>query len=287
MIWPFELRFMQLALVAGLVVGGCAPLVGGFLVHKRLSLLGDGIGHMAFAGVAAGLLLGVAPLWTALAAAVLGALVVERLGRARAASGDLALAVLFYGGIAAGVVLSGLAGSFNASILSYLFGAVLTVTPADIWTIGAVGAVIVVVLAATRRALFSVVVDEESARVAGLPVDVLNALLATLAAVTVVIAMRVVGILLVAALMVLPVGASQALARSFRSMLAGASALGMVCVVAGLTASRAWNLAPGGAIVLTAALAFTVASLLGSRRDRHRLRRPSAPADAPGAPTSG
>jgi zinc transport system permease protein len=275
MIWPFELQFMQLALAAGLVVGACAPLVGAFLVHKRLSLLGDGIGHMAFAGVAAGLLLNIAPLWTALAAAVLGALMVERLRRMRVAAGDLALALLFYGGIAGGVVLSGLAGSLNASMLSYLFGAVLTVTPGDIWTIAGIGGLILIVLAVTGRALFSVLIDEESARVAGLPVDALNALLAVLAAVTVVIAMRVVGILLVAALMVLPVGASQAFARSFRTMLAGASALGVVSVVAGLSASRAWNLAPGGAIVLTAAVAFAAASLLGGRV-RRRNQEPHA-----------
>jgi zinc transport system permease protein len=264
---------MQLALEAGLVVGACAPLVGTFLVRRRLSLLGDGIGHVAFAGVAGGLLLGVAPLWAALAVAVAAALLLERMRRSRSASGDLTLALLFYGGIAGGVVLSGLAGSLNAGILAYLFGAVLTVTPAEIWTIAAMGAAILIVLAVTGRALFAVAVDEDSARAAGLPVDTLGTVLAVLAAVTVVVAMRVVGVLLVAALMVLPVGASQSVARSFRTMLAGSAAIGVASVVAGLAASRAWDLAPGGSIVLAAALLFALASLAGTLR--HRRTRPA------------
>ena len=267
--WPFDLRFMQLALVAGLVVGASAPLVGAFLVRRHLSLLGDGIGHVAFAGVAGGLLLGVAPLWSALAVAVLAAVAIERMRRNRTASGDLALALLFYGGIAGGVVLSGLAGSLNAGILSWLFGAVLTVAPQEIWTMAAIGGAIVVVLAVTGHALFAVAVDEDAARAAGLPVDGLGMVLAALAAVTVVVAMRVVGVLMVAALMVLPVGASQALARSFRSMLAGAAAAGALSVVAGLTGSRAWNLAPGGSIVLAAAVMFALASLAGGLWSRY------------------
>lgn len=114
MLWPFDRTYMQLALVAGLAVGAAAPLMGTFLVHKRLSLMGDGVGHLAFAGVAAGLLLGTSPVWTALVVAGAGAIAVERLRGGAKASGDLALAVFFYGGIAAGVVLSGMASSLNA-----------------------------------------------------------------------------------------------------------------------------------------------------------------------------
>src|ERR671932_69195 len=133
--WPVERQYMQLALAAGLVVGACAPLIGTFLVHKRLSLMGDGVGHVAFAGVAAGLLFGVSPIWTALVAAVGGAVAIEWLRLRRRASGDLALAVFFYSGIAGGVVLTGLAGSLNASVLTYLFGQILTVSASDTLTI--------------------------------------------------------------------------------------------------------------------------------------------------------
>ena len=264
--WPFERQFMQLALVAGLVVGACAPLLGAFLVQQRLSLLGDGLGHVAFAGVGAGLLLGVWPVWTALAAAVIGAVLVQRLRRA---GGDLALALIFYSGIAAGVVLLGLAGSLDANLFGYLFGSILTVTPSDARLVVVLGAVIVAAMAVCGRALFAIVVDEESARVAGLPVDGLSSVLAALAALIVVAAMRVVGILLVAALMVLPVATAQVLARSFRATLVWAVAVGTVSVVVGLAASRLWALAPGGAVVLVAAAAFAVASLVTGRR--HRL----------------
>ena len=264
--WPFERDFMLLALEAGLAVGICAPLIGAFLVQKRLSLLGDGIGHVAFAGVAGGLLLGVWPEWTALGAAVTAAVGVERLRARGRAPGDLALALFFYSGIAAGAVLLGLGDSFNANVLSYLFGAVLTVSPGDVRLVAAIGAAIVVVVAFAWRALFSVAVDEEAARVAGLPVDRLNTLLAVMAAVTVVAAMRVVGILLVAALMVLPVATAQRMAASVASCLRWSSAIGAVSVVAGLALARVFDLAPGGTIVLVTAALFAVVSLLPVRR---------------------
>ena len=267
--WPFDREYMQLALVAGVVVGATAPLIGGFLVQRRMSLLGDGIGHLAFAGVAGGLLLEVWPVWTALIVAVLGAVAVERLRAGGRASGDLALALFFYGGIAGGVVLTGLAGSLDAGLFAYLFGSILTVEPADVWTVVGLGAGIVLVVTLTGRALFATVVDEESARVAGIPVDALNMMLAALTAVTVVAAMRVVGLLLVAALMVLPVGASRQVARSFRGSQAGAVAVGIASVVAGLVLARAGGLAPGGTIVLLAAAAFGITSLVvGLRRGR-------------------
>jgi zinc transport system permease protein len=267
--WPFDRQYMQLALLAGLVVGTCAPLMGTFLVHKRLSLMGDGVGHVAFAGVAAGLLLDVWPVWTALVAAVVGAVAVEWLRSRGRASGDLALALLFYSGIAAGVVLTGLAGSLDAGTLTYLFGSILTVEAADAWTVTLLGAVLLATVALAWRPLLAVVLDEEAARVAGLPVDRLNLLLAALTAVTVVVGMRVVGVLLVAALMVLPVGTAQRVARSFRATLLLAAAAGAASAVVGLAVARQWSLAPGGTIVLVAAVLF-LATALGSGR----VRRP-------------
>ena len=269
--WPFDRQYMQLALAAGLVVGASAPLIGTFLVQKRLSLMGDGIGHVAFAGVAAGLLTGLSPLWTALVAAVAGAVAIEWLRLRRRASGDLALAVFFYSGIAGGVVLTGLAGSLNAGVLTYLFGSILTVSPADTLTIVILGGVIVATVAVVWRALFSVILDEDAARVGGLPVDGLSLGLAALAAVTVVAAMRVVGVLLVAALMVLPVGTAQRVAGSFGATLRWAAALGAAAVVVGLVLARAASLAPGATIVLVAAATFLVTASVDS------LRRPSPP----------
>ncbi len=263
--WPFDREYMQLALIASLVVGASAPLIGVFLVQKRMSLMGDGIGHVAVAGVGASLVLDTAPVWTALVVAAIAALVVEQLRARRGESGDLALALIFYGGIAAGVVLASRSAT-NTNLQPYLFGSILTATHDDVWTVVGLGAVIVVAIAVTGRALFAVVLDGESARVSGIPTTFLNNLLAVLTAVTVVAAMRIVGVLLVAALMVLPVGASRALARSFRGTVLGAVAIGMLSAVLGLAAARSWALAAGGAIVLVACALFALATVIGGIR---------------------
>ncbi|MGE5459505.1 MAG: metal ABC transporter permease [Solirubrobacterales bacterium] len=262
--YPFELAFMQRALVAGVVVGVFAPMIGTFVVQKRMSLIGDGIGHLAFAGVGAGLLaggglaLGLWPVWGALAFAVAGALGIEWLRARRAASGDLALALFFYSGIAGGVVLAGLGGGLNSSILIYLFGQPLTVSGEEIAIICGLGAAIVITMLVLRRALFAIVTDEEWARVAGLPVNALNAVLAVAVAVSVVAAMRIVGVLLIAAMMVLPVASGQTLARSFRGTMWWSVVIGVLSVIFGLAISRIWGLAPGGTIVLLAAACFAV-----------------------------
>lgn len=254
--FPFEREYMQLALLAAVVVGATAPLIGTFLVQKQLSLLGDGIGHVAFAGVAAGLLLGVWPVWTALVAAVGGAVGLEWLRSRGHTSGDLGLSLLFYTGIAAGVVLTSLAGALDASLLTYLFGSILTISPSDAATIVVLAVLIAATVGLIWRALFTVVLDEESARVAGLPVMGLNLALSALTAVTVVAAMRVVGVLLIAALMVLPVASAQRVCRSFRATLLTSSAMGASAGVAGLVIARLADLAPGATIVLVAAALF-------------------------------
>ncbi len=283
--WPFDRDYMQLALWAGLIVGACAPLIGVFLVQKRMSLMGDGIGHMAFAGVAAGLLLEIWPIWSALAVAVAGALAIEWLRTRGRATGDLALALFFYGGIALGVVLVSRTGGGSVNVLPYLFGSILTVSPGDVRVVAVLGVVIVLAMAFFGRALFAIVIDEQSARVAGIPVDAANALLSVLTAVTVVAAMRVVGVLLIAALMVLPVASSRLLARSFRTTVVLSVVVGLVSVVVGLAAARQWDLAPGGSIVLTAAVIFGVVALVAGRR--HVPVTPEIALDAPSTPPAG
>jgi zinc transport system permease protein len=268
--YPFDLGFMQRALIACIAVGAFAPTIGVFLVQKRLSLIGDGIGHVAFAGVGAGLLAGWAPLWTALAFAVGGSLGIEWFRARRRTSGDVALAILFYSGIALGVVLISLGGGLSADVLTYLFGQPLTVRPDEVWAIVGLGLGIVVAVVVLRRAMFSVVTDEEWSRVAGLPVGALNALLAVLTAVAVVAAMQIVGILLVAAMMVLPVASAQILARSFRGSLAISVVIGVGASVAGLALSRVVGTAPGGTIVLVAAGVFVVVAVV-SRTVRARM----------------
>jgi zinc transport system permease protein len=259
-----EPEFMRLALGAGAVVGVLAPAVGFFLVQRRQSLIGDGIGHVAFAGVAAGILLDLPPVLTALVAAVVGGVAIELLRSRGGAAGDQALALVFYTGIALGVVLISLAGALDVDLFQYLFGSILTVTRTDLVVIAALGAVGLGTVVVLYRALAAVAVDEEGARVAGVPIGALNIALAALAAVTVALSMRVVGILLVAALMVLPVSAATRVAWSMRSAFALSLAVGLASALVGLSLSYYADLPPGGTIVLVAAGAFAVA-LAGGR----------------------
>jgi zinc transport system permease protein len=265
--YPFELLFMQRALLAGVVVGIFAPMIGTFVVQKRMSLIGDGIGHIAFAGVGAGLLF-IGPgaaVWMALLFATAGALGIEWLRSKRKTSGDLALALFFYAGIALGVVFASRAQGLGANILSFLFGAPLTASDQDVRVIVVLGVVIVIAMLGLRRVLFAVVTDQDWSRVSGLPVGLVNNLLAVLIACSVVAAMKIVGLLLVAAMMVLPVASAQLLARSFWGTMRLSVAVSVGSVILGLAASRIWNLAPGGTIVLIAAGVFAVTTALTRR----------------------
>jgi zinc transport system permease protein len=262
----FEFEFMRLAFMAGAVVGVLAPVVGFFLVQRQMSLIGDGIGHVAFAGVALGYLIGVSPVWTALLAAVVGAVAIEWLRARRKAAGDQALALVFYTGIAGGVVLISSAGALNANLFSYLFGSILTVTRTDLTRIALLGLGSLILIAVLLRSLLAVAIDEEGARVSGLPVPVLNGAVSLLAALTIGISMRIVGILLIAALMVLPVIAAQRVAWSLRSTMALSIGIGLSSVLAGLTISYYGNLPPGGTIVLSATGFFLAAAAVEAVR---------------------
>jgi zinc transport system permease protein len=256
-----ELEFMRLAFAVGAVVGVLAPAVGFFLVERRQSLVGDGLGHVAFAGVAAGYLLGVSPVLTALCFAVVGALAIEWLRARGGTAGDQALALVFYTGIALGVVLVSSADRLDVGLFQFLFGSILTVTWSDLWVVLALGVLSLAAIAVLYRGLVAAVLDDEGSRVAGAPVTLLNTAVAVLAALTVGISMRVVGILLIAALMVLPVVAAQRVAWSLRSTLGHAMLIGLGSVLAGLTLSYYGDLPPGGTIVLLGAGAFVLASL--------------------------
>jgi zinc transport system permease protein len=263
-----EFDFMRRALIAAAVVGLAAPAIGTFLVQRRLSLMGDGIGHIALTGVALGFLLGTAPVLTAIVVASLGAIAIELVRERGAASGDVALALMFYGGIAGGVLLIGLSpGGSSATLVSYLFGSLSSVSPTDLVIVVGLSATVLGVVIVFGRELFAVCLDEEVARVSGLPVRFLNLLVAVSAAVTVTVAMRVVGLLLVSALMVVPVATSQQLTRSFRSTLLLACLLGSAASVGGLVVAYYADVAPGAATVVLALFGFVLAVLLaGGRR---------------------
>ena len=269
--------FMQRALVAAVLVGVTAPAIGIYLVQRRQPLMGDGIGHVAMTGVGLGFLLNASPVWMATAVSVLGSVLMELIrwyGRTR---GDIALAMLFYGGMAGGVMFVNIApGGSNANLTSYLFGSLSTVAPSDVTAIMVLAAFVVLVTLGLRRQLFAVSQDEEFARVTGLPVRALNLLTAVTAAVTVTVAMRVVGLILVSALRVVPVAAAQQLTRSFAATFAIAVALGVTVTISGTITSFYQDVPPGATIVLLTIAAFVALTAAAAPLARRRARAAAA-----------
>lgn len=277
--WSYGL--LRRALIVAALVGLAAPVMGTYLVARRLTLLGDGIGHMALTGVAAGWLAGAwagtadQDAWAmpgAIIAAAGGALIIEYLRERGRASGDVALALLFYGGIAGGVLLIGIAGGTTANLNGYLFGSISTVSSADLWLSVALTAVVFLVGIGMMPALFALCHDEEHARASGLPVRLLSVLISVTAALTVAIAMRVVGALLVSALMVVPVATAQQVTRSFTSTMRLGMIIGLIVSEVGLVITYVKPWSPGATVVMLAvglyALVTVFRPLLVTSRER-------------------
>lgn len=277
MIGIFTYDFMIRALAGALIIGLCAPSVGVFLVQKRLALIGDGLGHVALTGVALGFLTNLSPLWTTIVVTALGAVAVEFIRSKGKASGDVALALLFYGGIAGGVFITAMVSSkTTASLNQFLFGSLMTTSGSDLVVIGVLGGAVTLLMLALSPWLAAVCHDEEHARVSGLPVQVLNLLLAITAALTVSVAMRAVGLLLVSALLVVPVVTAQQFTRGFVATMYAAMALGLATAAGGFTTAGLLDVPPGAAIVLLAVGLFVVIAIA---RPAVRALRPKHPGD--------
>jgi zinc transport system permease protein len=268
-------------LIAGVVVGIAAPIVGTYLVQRRMALLGDGIGHVALAGVAAGWLAGsiagfaerdALALPGAIIFAVAGAAIIERMRSRGTAAADVVMAILFYGGIALGVLLIGASGGTSTNLLGYLFGSISTVSWQDVWISVVLAGVIIAIGIGLRRALFAVTHDQEFASASGLPVNVLNMVVAVLAAITITVAMRVVGVLLVSALMIVPVAIAQLLTHSFNRTMVIAMGIGAALTLLGISITLYVNLQPGALIVVLGVLAYAVVATVASVRRRRRAR---------------
>lgn len=264
--------FMLKALLASAVTGLSAPAVGTYLVQRRLALLGDGIGHVCVTGVALGLLTGTSPTVTAILVAVVGALLIELIRVSGRASADVALALLFYGGIAGGLVLASLAGNGAFAMQEYLFGSITSISSTDVAISVVLAGIVIVAAIALLPQLFAVANDEDFARTAGLPVTFYNVLISVLGAVSVSIAMRTVGLLLVSALMIIPVATAQQFTRGFRATMAAAMALGAIAGVGGLSLTAFVDIPSGPTIVLFALAVFAASSPLGILRYRHAAR---------------
>lgn len=265
--------FMQIALIAAIVTGLTAPAIGTYIVQRRLALLGDGLGHVALTGVALGLLTGFSPLVMAVIVAVLGAIGIELMRTYARTSGDIALAMLFYGGIAGGVLLTNLSGNSAATLNRYLFGSITTMSQSDLVLVIILGAIVLVASIGLMPQLFAVCHDETHAQVSGIPARFYSTLIAVLAAVTIAVAMRTVGLLLVSALMVVPVAAAQQVAPSFRWTHALSMVLGVIASVGGLLISFQIDTQPGPTIVLLAMALFLMAVVFRGITNRLRGRQ--------------
>ncbi|MCI0503420.1 metal ABC transporter permease [Candidatus Micrarchaeota archaeon] len=260
-----EYGFMQRAFIAGTLIAIVCSVIGLFLVLRRMSLMGDGLAHIAFAGIAGGMFFNIYPLLSALVFTVLSALGIQRLKDMKV-HGDAAIAIFFSFGLAVGITLISMSKGFGMDLFSYLFGSILAVNETDLAFISVLCAVTVALVWLFYKELFYITFDEESARAGGLPVEKLNTMLIVLTAVTVVVSMRVVGVLLVSSYIVLPASAALLISRSFQNTLFLAAAIALASTVVGLTAAFYFDAAAGGAIVLVLVGAFVSAMIL------HKLR---------------
>lgn len=255
------LEFMQRAFAVGLVVALVAPTIGLFFVVRRYSSIADTLAHMSLAGVAIGLVTGLATIPTALVVSVLSVLGIEKMRERKTLPAETIVSLFLFGGLALGVVLLGLARGKNVNIVNYLFGNIITVTNADILSVSIIGGAAFMIALILWRALFAVSIDEDTAEANGLPVKWLNRLLAILGAATIAISMNVVGVLLIGALMVIPVLSAMQFKKGFHTTWILALCVSSISVVGGLFASYYYNLASGGTIVLGTIVCFILASV--------------------------
>jgi zinc transport system permease protein len=271
----FTYKFMQHAMLSGLIIGFVAPLIGVFLIVRRMSLIADALSHITLSGVAAGLLLaqyvpafkGISPIYTGMLFSVAGAFMVDKLRQAYRFYQELAIPIILSAGIGLGVVLISLANGFNVDLFGYLFGSLLSVTQEDLLRVIIASVIVVLVIWFFYKELLYLSFDEEGARISGIPRNTINIIFSVLVAIVISISMQVVGILLVSALITLPVAAALQLANSFKQTFVYAIIFGEVSVVSGLIVAYTFDLASGGTIVLVAVLLLVLILLFKRLRN--------------------
>lgn len=277
MLESFGYAYMQRALVAGVLIGGLCAVIGVYVVLKGLSFIGAGIAHASFGGVAIGLTLGVNPIWSAVVFCLLVAWGIGFVSRHGNVKEDTAVGVFFASTMALGVLLIGLMRGYQVDLFSYLFGSILAVKMVDVWTSVAIAAVVLGCVLVLFKDLMFVTFDPEMAEVTGVPAGKLYFLLISLMALTVVMSIKVVGIVLVSALIVIPAAAAYQLTERFRTMMLLSVAFGVGSCVLGLVLADWLRIASGATIVVLATLIFFACAALSPRRRGKRYARPTAP----------
>jgi len=265
--------FMQKAFVTGIVIAVACSLLGVFLILRRYSLIGDGLAHISFGGVACGLLFNIMPFYGALIFAVIGSLGILNLKEKARLHGDTAIGIISHASLGIGVFIVSIAHGFNVDVLSYLFGSILAIKAAEVASSVLLAAAVILTILLFYHDLLSLTFDEESARTAGVRVDMLNTLLITLTAVTIVSSMNVVGLMLASSMIILPAATALQLGQSFKKTLVLSAALAALSVTAGLYLSYEHDWAASGTIVLTNTLIFLTVLLSKSIRAHVMARR--------------
>jgi zinc transport system permease protein len=265
-----QYEFLQNAFLSGIIIGAIAPLLGVFIVVRRLSLIADALSHVTLAGIAASLFLGkyssfflgLNPMYMGMAFSVGGAVLIEKLRTVYKHYQELAIPIILSGGIGLGVIFISLADGFNTDLFSYLFGSVSAVSRTDLWTIVVISVFVVLTIMLIYKELFLLSFDEEYAKATGIAAKSIHFIFIVMVALVIAASMRIVGILLVSSLMTLPVAASIRIARGFKQTILFSVIFGEASVLGGLFLSYYLDLAPGGTIVMIAVFILIMTVLM-------------------------
>jgi zinc transport system permease protein len=258
----FQYDFIVRGFIAGIIIGIIAPLIGIFLVLRRYSLIADTLSHVSLAGVAIGILLKINPIITAVIAAVISSLTIEKLRLSKKVFGETALSIFLSGSLALAIVLISLAHGFKVDLFNYLFGSIVTVTQTDIFLIGFLSFIVIASIIIFYKEMLFVTFDEETAKVSGIPTTFMNTLLIILASFTVALSIPIVGVLLISALIVIPVVTALQFRKNFKQTIFIAELISLVSVILGIFISFYFNLASGGTIVLLTIAIFILTLLI-------------------------
>jgi len=260
--WIFQYDFFQRAFIGGVCAAVLCSVLGVFIVLRRASLIGEGISHLAFGGIALGLFLAIYPLYTAMALALIGTLVIYVLNRKKIVYSETAIGLIFSFGLAFGAVLASLAGGFSLDLFAYLFGSILTITSQDLVIIIVLTSVVLTFVLIFYKEMIHMTFDEQGARLAGIPVLTFELVFNIMVAFTVIVSIKIVGSLLVTALLIAPAASAMQFSKSFRGTMLLATELGILSVVLGMLISFGFDVPTGGIIVLISLAIFSICVIL-------------------------
>lgn len=265
--------FMQKALITGIVIAIACSLLGVFLVLRRFALMGDGLAHIAFGGVATGLLFNITPFFGALIFSLIGSLGILKIKEKTNLHGDSAIGIISHASLGIGIFILSIANGFNVDILSYLFGSILAIKQSEMISSAILAIIVIVVVYLFYNELFSMTFDENASKTFGIKTKFLNSLLIFLTAFTVVSSMRVVGLMLASALIIIPASTALQLKLSFRNTLLASASISVISVILGLYIAYSFDFAVSGSIVLLNALFFIIVQLYNKINNIHLEKR--------------